>query len=93
MWIRWKTARVNTHGKPIYLRKYYHGVIVSPASSDGDTIESTQKTALDSLGPALNATSGSWPGIAGPDGVAPGDALASTYATTRTLRRRGKRPS
>lgn len=93
MWIRWKTDRLNSNGKPIYLRKYYHGVIVSPAGGDGDSIQSDQHTALLSLGTNLNATSGDWPGIAGPDGVAPGARAVSAYATTRTLRRRGKRPS
>ena len=93
MWIRWKTARTNTHGKPIYLRKYYHGVIVSPAGGDGDTIQSDQHTAYLALGTALNTPSGDWPGLCGPDGVAPGARAASTYATTRTLRRRGRRPS
>ena len=93
MWIRWKTARTNTHGKPIYLRKYYHGAIVTPAGGDGDTIESTQHAALNTLGTALNGVSGDWPGIAGPDGVAPGARAVSPYVTTRTLRRRGRRPS
>jgi hypothetical protein len=92
MWIRWKTARTNTHGKPIYLRKYYHGVIVTPAGGDGDSVESTQHTALLTLGTALNTAAGDWPGIAGPDGVAPGARAVSPYATTRTLRRRGRRP-
>jgi hypothetical protein len=93
MWVRWKTARVNTHGKPIYLRKYFHGVILTPAGGDGDTIQSAQHSALGTFGGAVNGTSGDWPGIAGPDGVAPGDHAVSTYATTRTLRRRGARPS
>jgi hypothetical protein len=91
-WVRWKTARVNTNGKAIYLRKYYHGVIVSPAGGDGDTIQSAQASAYVALGTDLNDVSGDWPGIAGPDGVAPGASSASTYATTRTLRRRGARP-
>lgn len=93
MWIRWKTARTNTNGKAIYLRKYFHGVIVSPAGGDGDSVQSGQYSALLALGASLNGTSGDWPGIAGPDGVAPGAHTASPYATTRTLRRRGRRPS
>lgn len=92
-WVRWKTARTNTHGKPIYLRKYYHGVIVSPAGGDGDTIQAAQVTAYRALGTALNTPSGDWPGLCGPDGVAPGASTSSSYATTRTLRRRGRRPS
>lgn len=92
-WVRWKTDRTNTHGKPIYLRKYYHGVIVVAADSDGDTIYSDQVTKYRALGTALNTASGAWPGLCGPDGVAPGASTSSSYATTRTLRRRGRRPS
>lgn len=92
MWVRWKTARTNSNGKPIYLRKYFHGVIVTPAGGDGDTIQSAQKSALDTFGTAVNDVSGDWPGIAGPDGVAPGTSKSSSYATTRTLKRRGVRP-
>lgn len=92
-WIRWKTARVNTHGKPIYLRKYYHGMIVTPDSDDGDAIESAQLTALGTVAADLSTSTGAWPGIAGPDGVAPGDTLVTPFVTTRTLRRRGRRPS
>jgi hypothetical protein len=92
-WVRWKTARVNTHGKPIYLRKYYHGVIVSPAGGDADTIQAGQVTAYRTLGTDLNTPAGDWPGICGPDGVAPGASTSSSYVTTRTLRRRGRRPT
>jgi hypothetical protein len=92
MWIRWKTARTNSNGKPIYLRKYYHGVIVTPAGGDGDTIQSAQHSALLTAATALNTSSGDWPGLVGPDGVVPGASKVSTYATTRTLKRRGARP-
>lgn len=92
MWIRWKTARVNSNGNPIYLRKYYHGVILNSPGTDGDTIYTTQKDALDTLAGLLNSAVGDWPGLVGPDGVAPGADRSSTYATTRTLKRRGARP-
>lgn len=91
-WVRWKTARTNTHGKPIYLRKYFHGVFVTPAGDEGDALATNWKTALETFGAAVNSTSGDWPGIAGPDGVAPGLVKASSYVTTRTLKRRGVRP-
>lgn len=91
-WVRWKTARVNSHGKPIYLRKYYHGIILSPAGGDNDNIADHQVTAMRTFGTAVNATSGDWPGIAGPDGVAPGTSTSSSFVTTRTLKRRGVRP-
>ena len=92
MWIRWKTARVNSNGKPIYLRKYYHGVAIAPETGDGDLIVFEQRTALGTLATGLNTAAGDWPGIAGPDGVAPGASTHSFYATTRTLKRRGARP-
>lgn len=92
MWIRWKTARVNSNGKPIYLRKYYHGVLVNPTGTESDAIYSGQHTPLVALGASLNSAAGDWPGLVGPDGVVPGAHKVSTYATTRTLKRRGARP-
>jgi hypothetical protein len=91
-WVRWKTARTNTHGKPIYLRKYFHGVILTSSAGDGDDIEATQKTDYGDFGGAINGVHGDWPGIAGPDGVAPGASAVSPFVTTRTLKRRGARP-
>ncbi len=93
-WIRWKTGRTNTHGKPIYLRKYFHSVILSGASDDNqDSLQSAYKTDLEVLGSELASAGTDWPGLAGPDGVAPpGPIAASTFVTTRTLKRRGARP-
>ena len=93
-WCRWKTARVNSHGRPIYLRKYFHGVTVyASTSGDTDELNVTWTTAADAFIDNVNGVSGDWPGIAGPDGVAPGASSRSTYITTRTLKRRGRRPS
>jgi len=94
-WIRWKTSRLNTKGKPIYLRKYYHGVPTeedSPTTSDtvaAGWITSAQAfgtkmfdgTFLDgrTIRSRLNAETILNRGV-------------STYITTRTLKRRGKRP-
>lgn len=91
-WCRWKTARVNSKGNPIYLRKYFHGVITQIDGGDGDNIAAEQKTALQNFADDVNAPSGDWPGLVGPDGVVPGANRVSTYATTRTLKRRGARP-
>ena len=90
---RWKTARFTSKGKPIYLRKYYHDIQTTAASGEGDNLESAYKTALTTLATDLNTISGDWPGIAGPDGVAPGASEVMPFATTRTLKRRGKRPN
>lgn len=93
-WIRWKTARTNSNGHPIYLRKYYHSVVLAGDTGDAqDQLETgTYKPSLETVGTDLNTSFGDWPGIAGPDGVAPGAMVVSTYVTTRTLKRRGARP-
>ena len=93
-WIRWKTSRTNSKGHPIYLRKYYHSVLLAGETGDAwDQLETgTYKPSLETVGTDLNTSFGDWPGIAGPDGVAPGAMVVSTYTTTRTLKRRGKRP-
>lgn len=89
-WLRAKTPNRGSNGKWIYIRKYFHGVY---AGEDG-TVLAQQKTAYVALGTTLlgGTLPGSfvWCGPQGADGSAP---AASTYVTTRTLKRRGKRPS
>lgn len=88
----WKTARLNARGKPIYLRKYIHsgGVDVN----NPDLLSGGYITLLGAY--IANAS----PGVGGVYGglrsrshdetiVARG---VSQYTTTRTLKRRGKRP-
>lgn len=91
-WVRWKTARVNSKGKAIYLRKYFHGGYLIDASDEADSLSTAYHTALTNFGTEVKGTTGAWPGIAGPDGVAPGAVFASPFVTTRTLKRRGVRP-
>jgi hypothetical protein len=91
-WVRWKTSRLNTKGKPIYLRKYFH--CVEYLSGSPDTLVTGQKTALEAFGTKLmDGTFTSARKIRSQHHdetiVASG---ASTYITTRTLKRRGKRP-
>lgn len=92
-WVRWKTSRLNEHGKPIYLRKYFHDAR-TPAGG-GDAIFPTQKTNAEAF--AVKLTDGSFV----PDGRKIRSQLhdetilsssASSFLTTRTLKRRGKRP-
>ncbi len=94
-WMRWKTGRTNTHGKPIYLRKYFHSVILAGESGDAyDQLDSTYKSGLETAAGELAAGVGSWPGLADKNGDAPaGPSAASTFVTTRTLKRRGPRPT
>lgn len=88
----WKTDRVSSRGKPVWLRKYFHPAILLNTTTD--QIYDGQGEALDTYGPAIVASSGDWPGLAGPDGDAPTDVFRrSTFITTRSLKRRGKRPS
>lgn len=93
-WIRWKTGLLNSKGKPIYLRKYFHSVVlVGPTDDDQDSIAPTYTSALVNAGETLMGTAGDWPGIADPSGRAPdGPVAGSIFVTTRTLKRRGARP-
>lgn len=93
-WVRWKTSRLTTKGKPIYLRKYFHGVAIS-SSTGGDALTALQITNLNALGTTLR--DGSF--AEGRHVTAAGEtdtlvsSSASSFATTRTLKRRGKRPN
>ena len=90
-WVRWKTSERNTKGRPIYLRKYFHGVVLN---TEGDAILPAQKTAATAY--AGKMTDGTLPGgfkVCGPQGAVAGAALATSFATTRTLKRRGSDPS
>lgn len=92
--VRWKTSRLTSKGKPIYLRKYYHGARAD--ASVADNVLAAHKTAYEAFATLL------WDG-AGVDGReirGPGQAseviLGSSclpHLTTRTLKRRGKRPT
>jgi hypothetical protein len=95
VWVRWKTSRVTSPGaKPIYLRKYFHVARV-PASGSVDSVHSGQKSALDAFGTKL------WDGSFIDGRIIRSQSHAetilssvgSTYVTTRTLKRRGKRPT
>lgn len=99
-WVRWSTDQLTSKGKPIYLRSYYHDIYSAAEGSgltfDHDLLETAQGTALQEYGAdwiagfadgdAVNHTR------CGPKGAVGLVALASTYITTRTLERRGKRP-
>ena len=91
-WVRWWTGRTSSSGKKIYLRKYFHDVHglseVAPDTIHGDWVTQYQGFATT----LLSAFSGSI-SMVGPDGTAPpGPALSGSYVTTRTLKRRGRRP-
>lgn len=88
----WKMDQKNSRGKWIYLRKYVHDPDIS--LTDADSITASQKAALELFAQEMtDGTAGSWGGIRAqkfPDAVIA--YAASQWVTTRTLKRRGKRP-
>lgn len=92
VWVRWSTGDRSSQGKPIFLRKYFHPAYI--AAAGGDTAPATWRTAAATYGAAMTAG-----GLAGtlkicrPNGHLGVTALACTNVTTRTLKRRGRRPS
>lgn len=90
--IRWNTGRLSSRGKPVYLFKYYHGGATN-GPGHSDEVLGTLKIAMGSFASGVIASSGSWPGLADKTGTAPVGYLAETYLTTRTLKRRGRRPT
>jgi hypothetical protein len=92
VWVRWSTGETNSRGKPIYLRKYFHGAIGTTGNID--TVLAAQKTALEAFGGYLIDGTSLAGGlkVSRPNGTIGSSPLGSTYVTTRTLKRRGKRP-
>lgn len=91
-WVRWYTGRLNSKGKKIYLRKYFHPAYCS--ASAVDQTATTWRTAANTF--AGKFTDGTLSGARkitarGHSDTASGG-VASTFVTTRTLKRRGKRP-
>jgi hypothetical protein len=91
VWVRWGLDRFNTKGKRVYLRKYFH-----PAYNDGttfDQVHSAWTTAANAFGAKLE--DGSFLAarkITDHLGTALVGHASGAYVTTRTLKRRGKRP-
>lgn len=79
-------------GKRVYVRKYFHGGNVQTSSPD--LLTSSMLTAMNSH--ATLMLGGTLPGgmkWVAPQGATPTLPVASIYVTTRTLKRRGKRPT
>jgi hypothetical protein len=90
IWLRWLTANRTSRGKPIYLRKYFHDC----RQYGRDEASPLQKSALETYGAAW--VTGFYDGsevhsICGPLGATGHDPASSTWITTRTLERRGRR--
>lgn len=88
---RWDTGRRSSKGKAIYLRKYWHPAV--SVSGNPDTVISYVVSAVATFALDVMSVSGHWPGLAGPDGVAPVGHLAQTYTNYRDLRKGRRRPT
>lgn len=93
VWVRWSTGDRNSRGKPIYLRKYFH-----PAWSAGSPADNVLPAQITALGVyAAKMVDGTTiPGglvLCRPNGDVGSSPFAGAYVTTRTLKRRGKRPN
>lgn len=89
-WIRAKIG-VSSTGKKVYIRKYLHGGEVTVGA--GDNIAPGCRTAYDAFAAKLldGTLSGDFRWC-GPQGQVATLPFSSVYVTTRTLKRRGKRP-
>ena len=88
-WVRWTTPNRTSGGKRIYLRKYFH-----EAQFADDEMSASWRTAALVYGNKM--IDGTLPGgakICGPQGAVASTPYAAPFLTTRTLKRRGKRPS
>jgi hypothetical protein len=79
-------------GKKVYVRKFFHGGFISDA--DADKVSGAMVAALIALAEAM--TDGTLPGgrkWVSPSGAQATQPSAPPFVTTRTLKRRGARPS
>lgn len=88
---RWNTGRMSTKGKPVYLFKYFHPAAIHEATPD--QLAPTLKTAMDTFGAAVMAGISGSLKIADKNGNPVTGYYTEPYATTRTLKRRGRRPT
>jgi hypothetical protein len=89
--VEWKTSRLNSRGKPIYLRKYLHVPETDPA--DKDRLSPSWISLLDIYGgvtSGMNLIHGGLRSRAHDETITTGHVIP--WVTTRTLKRRGKRP-
>lgn len=89
--VRWWTGVRTEKGKKVYCWKYFHDARL--LSGDTDTLWTTQRTLLTTF--AAKIIDGTLPGsfrYCGPQGAVLETPFVLPYVTTRTLKRRGKRP-
>lgn len=91
VWMRWATDKRNSKNKPIYLRKYFHGVPLN--QSDGDAVESAIRAVMITANAKL--FDGTLPGgfkVCGPQGAVALAGGVAQFSTTRTLKRNARTP-
>lgn len=91
VWLRQPLAVLNSKGKRIFLRKYFHDARL--VAGGGDAVFAAQATALVAFGAFLRgSTIPDTRTVCDKSGNVPTGDAASAFITTRTLKRRGKRP-
>lgn len=86
--VEWKTDAKNARGKWIYLRKYIHQGIIDPSSADN--LETAYMAKLQTYADFVQLFHGGLTAQRNAYNVTSSRVLP--YVTTRTLKRRGKRP-
>lgn len=90
-WVRWSLDRFNTYGKRVYLRKYFHGGALPTAG--GDALSAQCVVSYQTFAPhMMDGTLIGGRKICDNLGNVPIANAISPYVTTRTLKRRSKRP-
>jgi hypothetical protein len=90
-WVRWGLDRFNTHGKRVYLRKYFHGG--TTVTNNAELLSAVYSAALVAFGNKMrDGTLADARSLCDKDSLVPFASGVSPYMTTRTLKRRGKRP-
>lgn len=90
--VRWDTPKRNSKGKHVYARKYFHD-IYGQGSSEPDRLSAGQSTAMLAFARScVDGTVSSVFHLCLPDGSPASNPAVAYYTTTRTLKRRGKRP-
>lgn len=97
VWVRWGLDRLNSKGKRVYLRKYFHPApidTVQNSGNGGDAIMAAWITAAAAFGAFMDGSAGALGRtITDRLGTATVGHAVSSFVTTRTLKRRGKRPN
>jgi hypothetical protein len=89
--IRWPTTKRNSRGKIVYARKYFHDMYVGLTTPD--RVSASQYALMQTFANAcIDGSISSVFHLCLPDGTPALAGGPDTWITTRTLKRRGKRP-